>query len=32
MLDRNGRFAGAIAYQEPEDEVLSKIRKLIAGP
>jgi protein SCO1/2 len=31
MFDADGRFAGTIAYQEPEDEVLPKIRKLIAG-
>jgi protein SCO1/2 len=31
MFDADGRFAGAIAYQEPEDEVLPRIRKLIAG-
>jgi protein SCO1/2 len=31
MFDAEGRFAGAIAYQEPQDEVLPKIRKLIAG-
>jgi protein SCO1/2 len=31
MFDAEGRFAGAIAYQEPEGEVLPKIRKLIAG-
>ena len=31
MLDADGSFAGAIAYQEPEEEVLPKLRKLIAG-
>jgi protein SCO1/2 len=31
MFDAEGRFAGAIAYQEPQEEVLPKIRKLIAG-
>lgn len=31
MFDAEGRFAGTIAYQEPENEVLPKIRKLIAG-
>ena len=31
MLDADGNFAGVIAYQEPEEEVLPKLRKLIAG-
>jgi protein SCO1/2 len=31
MFDADGRFAGTIAYQEPEEEVLPKLRKLIAG-
>lgn len=31
MFDAEGRFAGTIAYQEPEDEALPKIRKLISG-
>jgi protein SCO1/2 len=31
LLDSTARFAGTITYQEPEEEVLPKIRKLIAG-
>ena len=31
MLDADGSFVGVIAYQEPEEEVLPKLRKLIAG-
>jgi protein SCO1/2 len=30
MFDSKGRFAGVIAYQEPEDQVLPKLRKLLA--
>jgi protein SCO1/2 len=31
MFDAEARFAGTIAYQEPEDEVLPKLRKLIGS-
>jgi protein SCO1/2 len=31
MFDAEGRFVGAIAYQEPENEVLPKLRKLIGA-
>jgi hypothetical protein len=31
MFDAAARFAGVITYQEPEAEVLPKLRKLIAG-
>jgi protein SCO1/2 len=30
MLDTQGRFVGALTYQEPEDKALAKIRDLIA--
>jgi protein SCO1/2 len=31
MFDSEGQFVGAIAYQEPADEVLPKLRKLIGS-
>lgn len=31
MFDSKAKFAGVIAYQEPDDQVLPKLRKLIAN-
>ena len=30
MFDSKGKFTGVIAYQEPEEQVLPKLRKLVA--
>jgi hypothetical protein len=31
-MDRDGRFAGTLNYQEPEDVQLKKLRRLVSDP
>jgi protein SCO1/2 len=31
LLDAQGRFVGTLAYQEPEDTALAKLRRLLAA-
>jgi protein SCO1/2 len=32
LMDRDGRFAGTLNYQEPEDVQLKKLRRLVSDP